>query len=204
MVVFALAGGAEMGILGLMMTRPHILGIDDASFEKGQAQRVPIVSVMMEGADLIEGVAVDSFPVDGDAATDYIAGWVSGLRFFPSLQGVVLGGITIAGLGVVDSTELAARLAVPVLVVTRKQPLNAPLIQALESAGLEDRIPIVERSVRACALEDGLYLACAGVEPDEGARLIRATLKKSLLPEPLRVAHLIGRAMVTGESRGRA
>jgi endonuclease V-like protein UPF0215 family len=185
------------------MARPHILGIDDAPFEKRQAERVPIVSVMMEGADLIEGIAVDSFPVDGDAATDYIAAWVSGLRLSPTLQGVVLGGITIAGLGIVDSTKLAAQLGLPVLVVTRKQPLNAPLIQAFETAGLEDRIPIVERSVPACELEEGLYLACAGVDPDEGAQLVRATLQKSLLPEPLRVAHLIGRALVTGESRGR-
>ena len=34
--------------------RPHLLGIDDAPFEKGQHQSVPIVAVMMEGSDLVE------------------------------------------------------------------------------------------------------------------------------------------------------
>jgi endonuclease V-like protein UPF0215 family len=33
--------------------------------------------------------------------------------------------------------------------------------------------------------------------------LVRAALAKSGVPEPLRVAHLIARALVRGESRGR-
>ena len=186
-----------------MTARPHILGIDDAPFEKGQAQPVPIVAVMMEGADLVEGIALDYFPVDGEAATDYLACWIAGLRFHASLQAVALGGITLAGLGIIDPTELAARLGVPVLVITRREPVDGPLIHALEAAGLRDRIPIVERSPRAFPLTEGQHLACAGIDWDGGVRLARATLRKSQFPEPLRVAHLIGRALVTGESRGR-
>ena len=33
--------------------------------------------------------------------------------------------------------------------------------------------------------------------------LARATLGKAQLPEPLRIAHLIAAALVSGESRGR-
>jgi endonuclease V-like protein UPF0215 family len=180
-----------------------VLGIDDAPFDKGQRQSVPIVAVMMEGSDLVEGVAIDSFPVDGGGATEHLLRWITRLRFHASLQGVVLGGITMAGLGVVDISALARGLGAPVLTVTRRSPTNAPLIQALEAAGLGDRIPVVERSPRAMRLHDGLYLACAGADPDAAATLARAVLGKSHLPEPLRIAHLIARALVTGESRGR-
>ena len=57
-----------------MPQRPHILGIDDAPFVKGQDGDVPVVGVMMEGATLVEGVALGAFPVDGAGATDYLAG----------------------------------------------------------------------------------------------------------------------------------
>ncbi len=185
------------------MLRAHVLGVDDAPFEKGQPDPVPIVGVMMEGGDLVESVALASFPVDGDRATDFLADWVAGLRSHASLQGIVLGGITIAGLGVVDIRSLSERLAAPVLVATRREPTDAGLADALRSASLADRIPIVERSPRARRLRDGLFLACAGIETDAAAELVRSTLRKAQLPEPLRLAHLIGRAIVTGESRGR-
>jgi endonuclease V-like protein UPF0215 family len=186
-----------------MARRPHLLGVDDGPFEKRQAEPVPLVAVMMEGADLVEGVAVRRFPVDGEGATEFLADWLRGLRAHASAQGVVLGGITLAGLAVVDVEELSRRLERPVLVVTRRAPEDAQLVAALRAAGLAERVPLVERSPRAVRLEDGLYLAFAGADRAAASALARATLGKGNLPEPLRVAHLVARAIVTGESRGR-
>ena len=183
--------------------RPHVLGIDDAPFEKGQTRPVPIIGVMMEGDDLVETVAVGEFAVDGADATEFLAGWVGGLRCYASLQAIVLGGITIAGLGVVDIAALAGRLERPVLVVTRRKPTNAPLLEALRAAGLEGRSALVERSPRASRVADGLYVAHAGTDTATAARLVHAVVGKAQLPEPLRLAHLVGRALATGESRGR-
>jgi endonuclease V-like protein UPF0215 family len=186
------------------MSRPHVLGIDDGPFSKDQPEPVPIVGVMMEGADLVEATALSSFPVDGDDATGFLAAWIAGLRLRPTVQAVVLGGITMAGLGVVDVTALAADLGVPVLVVTRKEPQNDALAGALTAAGLPGRIAIVEHTPAAFAARPGLWIACAGATHDEAARLARACSAKAKLPEPLRIAHLIAAAHVNGESRGRA
>jgi endonuclease V-like protein UPF0215 family len=185
-------------------TRPHLLGVDDGPFEKDQFAPVPLVAVMMEGADLVEGLAVSAFPVDGGDATGWLASWLSGLRALRSAQAVLLGGISLAGLGIVDLPELARRLARPVVSVTRRRPSNTELCRALEAAGLADRIAIVERSPRAVRVEDGLYVAHAGASAGDAARLVRAGLGKAGLPEPLRLAHLIGCAIALGESRGRA
>ncbi len=183
--------------------RPHLLGIDDGAFDKHQSDGVPIVGVMMEGCDLVEAVAVSEFPVDGAGASEFLAEWVESLRFRPALQGVVLGGITLAGLGLVDVEALAARLGVPVLVVNRRDPGRHRLREALAAAGLVDRLPLVERTPAAFALESGVFLSCAGIDSEGAAALVRASLLKSQLPEPLRLAHLIGRALATGQSRGR-
>jgi len=183
--------------------RPHVLGIDDGPFDKNADKRVPVVAVMTEGPDLVEAVAVTDFPLDGEDATGFLARWVAGLRFAPALHGVVLGGVTIAGLAVVDIADLAGRLALPVMVVNRQPPEDEPLIRALRAAGLERRVGLVETTPRAWRLSDGLFVAHAGTDREGAARILRATLNKSQLPEPLRVAHLVGAAIVRGESRGR-
>ncbi len=173
---------------------------------------MPVIGVAMEGHDVIESVALGEFPVDGDGATEYLASWIGGLRARPMLQAVILGGVTIAGLGIVDVTALAERLGLAVLVVTRHDPARSELADALEAAGLPDRLSLLERIPRAYRVAEepapshrarGLFLAHAGSTRVEAERLVAATLGKARLPEPLRVAHLIGQAIVLRESRGR-
>lgn len=43
------------------------------------------VGVVMEGPDRIESIALGEFPVDGEGATDCLAGWIGGLRARPLL-----------------------------------------------------------------------------------------------------------------------
>jgi endonuclease V-like protein UPF0215 family len=183
--------------------RPHLIGIDDGPFEKDADRVTPVVGVVMEGSDLVEGVAVTSFPIDGAEVTEFLAAWIRGLRFRPGLQGIVLGGITIAGLAVVDVERLSRALELPVMVLNRKDPKEHRLAGALESAGLAERLEVVERTPLSFPVSNGLYLACAGATPEEGARLIDASRRKGEMPEPLRLAHLIASAVVRGESHGR-
>lgn len=183
--------------------RPHVLGIDDAPFQKEQGEDVPIVGVMMEGATLVEGISVGAFPVDGSDATGYLSTWISGQRWHPALQAVVLGGITIAGLGIVDLHRLAEELDVPVVAVTRRDTDTEDLERALTAAGLSARLPILERAPASHQIQKGLFAACARIELRDAGHIIRATLHKARLPEPLRLAHLFGAALVNGHSRGR-
>ena len=183
---------------------PHLIGVDDGPFEKGQSTSVPLVAVMMECPNVVESVAVGAFVVDGEDASGHLARWIGSLRCHASVQALVLGGLTIAGLGIVDVHDLCTRLARPVLVVNRKNPSDSRLAEALVAAGLHDRLSILERAPRAVTMEGGLHLAFAGTTRREAERLVRLSLGKGQLPEPLRVAHLIARALVTGESRGRA
>jgi uncharacterized protein len=183
--------------------RPHVLGIDDGPFDKRQKRPVRIVAVLMEGNDLVEGMAVSEFPVDGDDATGFLAEWIKGLRWGPALQAVVLGGITLAGLGLVDLDELSRQIGIPVLAVTRRETGKSRIGEALKAAGLEDRLPLVRRSPSAIRVRAGLHAAFAGTDRDHAVALIEATLRKSRMPEPLRLAHLIASALERGQSRGR-
>lgn len=183
--------------------RPHLLGVDDGPFEKSASDRTPIVGVMMEGPDLVEAIAVTAFPVDGEGVTAFLGDWIGSLRCRPALQGVLLGGITLAGLSVVDAAALSARLGLPVLIANRREPRDDALRHALAAAGLAHRCAILERAPRALPAAAGLFVAQAGADDELARQLVLAARGKSGLPEPLRVAHLIARALATGESRGR-
>lgn len=198
-----LTGWSGSRLAGMSVRRPHVLGVDDGPFQKRQPEPVPLVAVMMEGADLVESVAVNGFAVDGAEITAHLVEWIRSLRAFPALQAVLLGGITIAGLAIVDITALTLALGVPVLVATRRDPSRSRVCAALEAAGLAERIEIVERTPQATPLGSGLFVAAAGATPEQAGRIVRATVRKGAFPEPLRVAHMIGRAIVDGESRGR-
>jgi uncharacterized protein len=164
---------------------------------------VPVVGVLMEGSDLVEALAITSFPVDGADAAGYLANWIHGLRVYRGIQAILMGGITIAGLGLVDLDALASALGRPVVAVTRRNPADSDLRRALRAAGLSERLTLLDRSPKAIAVAPGLYVAAAGVTPGEAAALVRRTVRKSRLPEPLRIAHLVAAALVRGESRGR-
>ncbi|MFH1681685.1 MAG: DUF99 family protein [Candidatus Eisenbacteria bacterium] len=182
---------------------PRVIGIDDAPFRKGQREPVPIVGVVMEGSRLVEGVAIGSFPADGGGATDYLAGWIGSMRWAPALQAVLLGGVTIAGLGIIDIGDLSRRLGVPVISTTRRGTGSSDLEAALRAAGLSERLAILERIPPSRGIRHGIHIAHAGTSDEDAEEIVRSTLGPSKVPEPIRIAHLIGAALVRGASRGR-
>jgi endonuclease V-like protein UPF0215 family len=186
-----------------LRVRRHLIGIDEGPFEKFSSPDVAVVAVMMEGSDLVEAVATRRFPVDGEGATEFLARWIGSLRCQPALQGVLLGGITFAGLGVVDVPALADALGLPVLNVNRRRRSNDAIRQALETAHLTHRFPAVEHAPEPIEAAPGLWVGAAGIDPDTACAWARDACAKSQIPEPLRLAHLIAAALESGESRGR-
>lgn len=158
----------------------------------------------MEGADLVEGVALASFPIDGPGVTEFLARWIRGLRFLDTTRALVLGGVTLAGLAVVDVTGLAAALARPVLVVNRREPSDHRVRAALRAAGLAERASLLARTPVSQQMGPGLWAAFAGADAEQVRGWLEASRRKSALPEALRMAHLIAAAVARGSSRGRA
>ena len=77
------------------------------------------------------------------------------------------------------------------------------LRRALETAGHPERAALLAAAPGAFAADDKLHVAEAGAPRDWARALVARTRRKSGLPEALRLAHMIARALETGESRGR-
>jgi len=80
---------------------------------------------------------------------------------------------------------------------------SAPAVVQIVHDALAERRAAVEQTPAAHAVGPRLFVAAVGVGPADAASLVRAVRRKSELPEALRVAHLVARAVATGESRGR-
>ena len=45
-----------------------------------------------------------------------------------------------------------------------------------------------------------LYVQAVGLEPETAFEVVRVTTRTGLIPEPLRLAHIVASAVMTGES----
>lgn len=181
----------------------HVVGFDDAPFERAYRGDVPVVGAVYAGLRL-EGVLTGSVRRDGANATTRLADLVRRSKFARQLQLVMVQGVALAGFNVVDLDALSVSLGIPVLAVVRRRPRLDRVRTALLARvrGGARKWSLIERLGPAEAVA-GVYVQRVGITRSEAENVIRLLAVHGAIPEPLRTAHLIAGALVTGESRGR-
>ena len=53
-------------------------------------------------------------------------------------------------------------------------------------------------------LHNPIYIKCVGVSIEEAKEIIKISTIRGVIPEPIRVAHLIASGVIKGESHGKA
>ena len=152
----------------------------------------------------LDGVLATTVRRDGSNATDRLIESVRASRFADHIRAVLLQGIALAGFNVVDIGRLAAELAVPVLVVVRKQPRMQMVKDALldRTPGGAEKWKLIE-SFGPLEPLGSLWVQRIGLSVTEATELLAATTSHGNIPEPLRLAHIIAGGVERGASRGR-
>lgn len=180
----------------------RVVGFDDGTFRfKGRGKTV-LVGVVMKGALDVVGVLTRWIDVDGRDATERMVEAVKSSRF-RDLRVILLKGITYAGFNVVDVEALYSETGLPVLVVVRKRPDVMAMEKALRKhfPDAEERIALLRKAPPLKELIPGkLYYQAVGLLEREAEEIIKTTQRSALIPEPLRLAHMIAGAIMTGES----
>lgn len=181
----------------------HVIGFDDAPFQREWRGDVPVIGAIFAG-DRLDGVVTSRVRRDGANSADVIARLIETTRFSSHLQLVMLQGIALAGFNVVDVFALHKRLRLPVLVVARRPPALDAIRSALHTrvSGGDRKWRIIERLGEMEPI-GGVWVQRVGLDRDETQRVVERFSVHSLVPEPLRVAHLIAGGVSRGESRGR-
>ncbi len=181
----------------------NVVGFDDGPFAHEHRGDIGVVGTVYAGLRF-DGVLVGRVRRDGRNSTRNLAVLVEGSRFREHLQLVLLQGIALAGFNVVDIHALSERLALPVLVVTRRRPNLRKIRQALYERvpGGRRKWALIERAGEMEPVED-VWVQRAGLKLVEARLFLQRFAVHGRIPEPLRTAHLIATAVATGESRGR-
>ncbi|TDA31414.1 MAG: hypothetical protein DSO03_04915, partial [Hadesarchaea archaeon] len=113
-------------------------------------------------------------------------------------------GITVAGFNVLDIREIFERTGLPVVVVTRKKPDLKKVERALKNLPeWRERWRRMKRAGRIYRVGIGvgrIYMQFCGIKREDAEEILNRTITHGLIPEPLRVAHLIATGIARGES----
>jgi len=187
----------------------RIVGFDDAPFIARSKGKVPVIGVIFRGGDFLDGVLKTDIEIDGMDATDILIKILNHSKHKEQLRVIMLNGITIGGFNMINILKLYEDTGLPVIAVNRRMPNLKNIKTALKNfEDFEERWKYVEAAgkIHKVMIEKNknIYYQFKGLKQTEAESIIRLSCTRSLIPEPLRVAHLIASALVKGESGGRA
>jgi uncharacterized protein len=186
----------------------RVLGIDDCPFDKFKDKKTKVMGVMFRGGKFLDGVLTCEVNVDGSNATVRIARMINDSRFRKQLQCVLIDGIAVGGFNVLDIVKLSEMTRLCVIVVMRQYPEMDKIHAALTKLGMKHKIKLLKKAGDIHRIEDifggTIFIQFTGVGLDKAKRIVKVCATHSFIPEPIRVAHLIGQGFILGESKGKA
>ncbi len=183
----------------------RVLGIDDGPFTASDA-RVDLVGVVCRAATgYVETILHTTVERDGDDATGAIVRMVNASRTRPNIVATMTQNSTVAGFNTLDLEALHAGLGHPVVAVSRGSQDWAAMRRALLDGGIAggpEKWQRIQGNESHQSAHRGLTLVPAGMAEHEARSLVDLCTLRGHMPEPLRLAHLIGAGWVLGESHG--
>jgi hypothetical protein len=179
------------------------VGFDDAPFVRGRRADVGVAGVVCAGTRF-EGLVWGRLRQDGWNATDVLAGLLVGGKFLPQLHLVLLDGLSFGGLNVVDLPALAARTGRACVAVMRRPPDLVGLERAIRRLPRAERRLALLRAAGEIHRRGPFVFQVVGADADVAGRALARLTDRGAVPEPLRLAHLVGAAIRNGESGRRA
>ena len=192
----------------------RILGIDDFPHSRISKGPVTIVGTLFRGSKLMDGLLSTTINYDGIDVTQKLIKLINSSKIKSQVHAIITDGITFAGFNTLDIKQLNSKTKIPVISVVRKKPNLSKIKNALKHLDdIENRINMIENAGKMHEVQvtnhtlsrpKKIYFQCSGISIEEAQELIQLTSINGIVPEPIRIAHLIGSGLFFGESKGRA
>ncbi|NET57603.1 MAG: DUF99 family protein [Symploca sp. SIO2E6] len=177
----------------------RVIGFDDAPFSRDAGGKVAIAGVVCAGTRF-EGMVWGEVEQDGWDGTDTILRLLLGRKFLPQLHILLLDGIAFGGFNIIDLPELAEELQLPCVAVMRRMPDLPAVEQAIRRLPEPElRLQLLQKAGTIYNYPPFCFQVC-GATPEITFSVLKKLTDCGKVPEALRLAHLIGAAVVKGES----
>ena len=186
----------------------RILGIDDASFNLFCDEKTILVGAIFRGGLWLDGVLKTEIEVDGNDATEKIIEMVKSTKH-KDVRVIMLDGITFGGFNVANIKKIFGETGLGVIAVVRKLPDFGEIENVIKGYEYyeerKESIRVAGIPVKVETMPDKfIYVQCCGIKFEDAEYIAKLSSTRSLVPEPIRVAHLIASGIALGESRGGA
>lgn len=181
----------------------RIVGIDDASFDKFKDKETLVIATFFRGGNFVDGIMSAKVKVDGSDSTDKIIQMINKSKFKSQIKCIMLDGIAVGGFNVIDIVRLNKETNIPVMIVIRKMPDFKKIKSALKKLGMQEKIRLIENAGEVIKINN-IFTQFIGIDKATAKKFLDISCTHSFIPEPIRVAHLIGQGIGLGESKGDA
>lgn len=173
----------------------RVLGVDDAPSERAD-EHTFLTGVVYRGTDFIEDVKTENIRVDGEEATEKVISLYRKCKNPRQIKAVLIDGISFAGFNIVDIERVSEEIEKPVIAVTANEPDKERFRQAMKYSDNYDERFENFAPHKEIELDEGkCFIQFAGCGKDEAEEIVKNSIIHGLVPEPIRVAHMIGRGM---------
>ena len=191
----------------LMKSQIRLLGIDDSPFTFTDKYGM-VIGVVMRGGEYLESVLRRNIKIDGDDATFVCKEMITKTRHRKQLKAMLLDGIALGGFNVVDIEDVFMSTNLPVITITRDRPDFEKIKVALKK-NFDDwkhRLNLMKNGKiqKVETKHNPIYVKCVGINIGEAKEIIKISTIRGVVPEPIRMAHLIASGITRGESYGKA
>lgn len=181
----------------------RVIGFDDAPFQKEAGSPVRIAGVVCSDTRF-EGMLWGEVTKDGTDATEVLVKLLQDSKFYEQVNIVLIDGIAVGGFNIIDLPGLSDELNRPCLAVMRKYPdLQAVNKALMNFSDYQQRKQLLDNAGKIYS-HHNFYYQVSGCDPYTAANVLELITDRGHVPEALRLAHLIGAAIMTGQSSNRA
>ncbi len=190
-----------------MKKQIRILGIDDSPFTFTD-KYATVIGVVMRGGEYLECVLSSQVLIDGNEATTVCREMIQNTKHRQQLKAAMLDGVALGGFNIVDIEKLYESTNLPIITITRDKPDFEKIKHALQKnfTDWKERWMVLKKGelFTVKTSHNPIYVKCVGIAIEEAEEIINLSTIRGVIPEPIRVAHVIASGVIRGESYGKA